>query len=107
MTPQELVNPHVSPGPNTLFGAGDTGSKGWRYDADVVLPFVSVIAVLDRATLKATASKSYVKLVFLLAPEQAVSRAYRYIHGDTATADDISIIAPTDNLGRYYEYDVA
>jgi hypothetical protein len=59
--------------------------------------------ISNRAALKATVSSAFRKFVILESPEAGVPRFFQYIHGDTTPADDISVISPTDNGGRYIQ----
>lgn len=58
----------------------------------------------DRLTLKATPSSATRKVGFIRNREIGMGRAYQYVHGDKTTADDISVIAPNDNLGRWFRF---
>lgn len=78
---------------------GPTGATG----AAGVSPTGPTAVVFTRVELKGLPSNASRQLVFVRTPEPGVRSSYWYTHGATDTADDESVIAPTDNLGRYFE----
>jgi hypothetical protein len=93
------VGSKVSPG-------GNSGSDG----ASGAAATSSIRVLTNRTALKALttpASPLHPIIVFLTEPETGVSRSYKSVYGSSATADDISVIAPTDGLCRYFEYNLA
>lgn len=64
----------------------------------------SIVTVENRDELKGLDSSNSHTLVFVRQPESGVARAYTFVMGDATVANDFSIIAPTDNGGRYFEW---
>lgn len=65
-----------------------------------------IVDVATAAEMVALASAPCRHIVFIRTPEAGVARAYTYVHGDTTEADGSSVIAPTDDLGRYFEFNL-
>jgi hypothetical protein len=83
--------------------SGPQGPTGATGDTGVT----TVECVANRTALKALTSNAQRLLVFILTPEPGMGRCYRSMFGDSGTADDVSIIEPTDGLARYYEYNLS
>lgn len=86
-----------APGPT-----GPTGPTGPAGPSGVTT--FKVDAVADLAALKALTSSALRRIVLLETPDTGLPWGYRFVLGDLTTANDVSIVAPTDNGGRYFQW---
>jgi hypothetical protein len=88
-------------GSESTTGATGAGTGSTSSSSSTLVTAIEPIE--NRAELKALVSSAFRNFVILKNPEPRVPRFFQYVHGDTRTPDDYSIIRPTDNAGNYIQ----